>query len=114
MAFVQICWNCSELRTLTVSCLTKLGIADEIGPAQALADWCAFAEFGAADHWPRRWAEAYTGRCHDEVYLWLKANGIGFFPVPHWVERGPMAMPCSPLHRRSPRCRAATATHWAS
>ncbi|MBI4988329.1 MAG: FAD-binding dehydrogenase [Rhodocyclales bacterium] len=62
------------------------GIRDS--PAQAFADWCAFAEFGAGDHWPRRWAEAYTERCHDEVYLWLKANGIGFFPVPHWIERG--------------------------
>jgi predicted oxidoreductase len=62
------------------------GIQDS--PQQAFADWCAFAEFGAEDHWPRRWAEAYTGRCHDEVYLWLKANGIGFFPVPHWIERG--------------------------
>ena len=64
----------------------RAGIEDS--PAQAFADWCAFAAFGEADHWPRRWAEAYTGRCHDEVYLWLKANGIGFFPVPHWVERG--------------------------
>ena len=64
----------------------RAGIEDS--PAQAFADWCSFAEFGADDHWPRRWAEAYTGRCHDEVYLWLKANGIGFFPVPHWVERG--------------------------
>jgi predicted oxidoreductase len=62
------------------------GIEDS--PDKAYADWCAFAEFGADDHWPRRWAEAYTGRCHDEVYRWLKANGIGFFPVPHWVERG--------------------------
>lgn len=64
----------------------KNGIQDS--PARAFADWCAFAEFGEADHWPRRWAEAYTGRCHDEVYLWLKQNGIGFFPVPHWIERG--------------------------
>ncbi len=57
-------------------------------PRQAYDDWCAFAEFGVDDHWPRRWAEAYTGRCHDEVYLWLKARGITFFPVPHWIERG--------------------------
>ena len=64
----------------------KNGIEDS--PARAFADWCSFAEFGPDDHWPRRWAEAYTGRCHDEVYLWLKQNGIAFFPVPHWIERG--------------------------
>lgn len=64
----------------------RAGIRDT--PDLAFADWCAFAEFGAGDHWPRRWAEAYVQRCHAEVYLWLKANGIGFFPVPHWVERG--------------------------
>jgi predicted oxidoreductase len=64
----------------------KNGIRDT--PAKAFADWCAFAEFAPDDHWPRRWAEAYTERCHDEVYLWLKRNGIGFFPVPHWIERG--------------------------
>ena len=34
----------------------KNGIQDS--PARAFADWCAFAEFGEADHWPRRWAEA--------------------------------------------------------
>ncbi len=64
----------------------KNGIEDS--PARAFADWCAFAEFGAEDHWPRRWAEAYTERCHDEVYAWLKRHGIGFIPVPHWIERG--------------------------
>ena len=64
----------------------RAGIRDT--PELAYRDWCAFAEFGAADVWPRRWAEAYTQRCHDDVYLWLKANGITYFPVPHWVERG--------------------------
>jgi len=48
-----------------------------------------------------------NGRRRSRRSLWHK-------PGAHWVERGPMAMPCSPLHRRSPRCRAATATHWAS
>ncbi len=57
-------------------------------PAQAFADWCAFGELAENELWPRRWAEAYVHRCHDEVYAWLKARGIGFFPIPHWVERG--------------------------
>jgi len=67
----------------------RAGIRDT--PDLAFADWCAFAEFGPHDHWPRRWAEAYVQRCHDDVYRWLQARGIGFFPVPHWVERGQWA-----------------------
>ncbi len=54
----------------------------------ALADWHAFAEFDAEDHWPRRWAEYYVQHCTARGYHWLKALGLRFFPVPHWVERG--------------------------
>lgn len=54
----------------------------------ALADWHAFAEFDAEDHWPRRWAEYYVRHCTARGYHWLKALGVRFFPVPHWVERG--------------------------
>lgn len=64
----------------------RAGIKDS--PELAFSDWCSFAEFGTDDHWPRRWAEAYTHRCNADVYQWLKGRGIGFFPVPHWVERG--------------------------
>lgn len=69
----------------------KHGFRDS--PQQAFADWCAFAQFGAEEHWPRRWAEAYTQRCHDEVYLWLKRAGIAFLPLPHWVERNGNSVP---------------------
>jgi len=54
----------------------------------ALADWRGFAEFGADDTWPQRWAEYYVHQCTPRGYRWLKSLGIGFFPVPHWVERG--------------------------
>jgi len=54
----------------------------------ALADWRAFAEFSAEDHWPQRWAEYYVQHCTARGYHWLKALGVRFFPVPHWVERG--------------------------
>jgi predicted oxidoreductase len=62
------------------------GIKDS--PELALRDWLSFGEIAADDVWPRRWAEAYVYRCHLDVSLWLRARGIGFFPVPHWVERG--------------------------
>lgn len=54
----------------------------------ALADWHSYAGFGPDEHWPRRWAEAYVHRCLEDVYRWLRARGVGFFPVVHWVERG--------------------------
>ncbi len=64
----------------------RAGVHDT--PALAYADWASFAEFTADDLWPRRWAEAYVERCHEDVYQWVKARGVSFFPVPHWIERG--------------------------
>ncbi len=57
----------------------------------ALRDWLSFGAFGAdpqAEHWPRRWAEAYVHECRADVYEWLLGLGIRFLPVPMWVERG--------------------------
>jgi predicted oxidoreductase len=64
----------------------RAGIRDT--PDLAFADWRAFGELDATDRWPSAWAEAYVQRCHDEVGIWLRRRGIGFLPVPHWVERG--------------------------
>ncbi len=62
------------------------GIQDS--PETALRDWHSFACFSASDHWPKKWAELYVHRSIDDIYNWLKARGIRFFPIPHWVERG--------------------------
>ena len=64
----------------------RAGIRDT--PELALADWHAFGELDADDRWPCAWAATYVQRCHDDVGLWLRARGVGFVPVPHWVERG--------------------------
>ncbi|MCB9230649.1 MAG: FAD-binding dehydrogenase [Bacteroidia bacterium] len=64
----------------------KRGIRDSVD--LALRDWNSFAEFGEGDHWPRKWAEQYVHQCTDEVYRWLLTQGVSFFPVVHWVERG--------------------------
>ena len=58
------------------------------GPEQFARDWFHAAEFGADEVWSRRWASAYVERSVPEVHDWLRARGIGFFPVVHWVERG--------------------------
>lgn len=57
-------------------------------PELAYRDWLGFGEFRTEDEWPRRWAEAYVHECNEQVYCWLKARGLRFLPLPHWVERG--------------------------
>lgn len=64
----------------------RSGIRDS--PDLALRDWLSHAELGAEDVWPRRWAEAYTSRCHDDVYRWLKGCSVKFLPMVNWTERG--------------------------
>jgi len=54
----------------------------------ALGDWLRVADFDESDVWPRRWAEQYVERSRDEVGGWLQENGVWFFPVVNWAERG--------------------------
>jgi len=57
-------------------------------PERALRDWLSFGELGEADTWPRRWAEFYVQHSREQVYDWLVAQGLKFFPAVNWVERG--------------------------
>ncbi|MEV7415715.1 FAD-binding dehydrogenase [Streptomyces sp. NPDC089919] len=55
----------------------------------ALQDWMGTAGFDREeDHWPRRWAEAYVDFAAGEKRPWLHAQGVRFFPVVGWAERG--------------------------
>lgn len=55
----------------------------------ALQDWLGSAGFDRAeDHWPRRFAEAYVDFAAGEMRGWLAAQGMRFFPVVGWAERG--------------------------
>ncbi|MGI8667056.1 MAG: FAD-binding dehydrogenase, partial [Jatrophihabitans sp.] len=55
----------------------------------ALQDWLGTAGFDRdTDHWPRRWAEAYVDFAAGEKRPWLHAQGVRFFPVVGWAERG--------------------------
>ncbi|MEU6219712.1 FAD-binding dehydrogenase [Streptomyces sp. NPDC047022] len=57
--------------------------------ALALQDWMGSAGFDRPeDHWPRRWAEAYVDFATGEKRAWLHAQGMRFFPVVGWAERG--------------------------
>src|SRR6266542_2275440 len=65
----------------------RLGIRDSY--ELALEDWMGTAGFDRAeDHWPRKWAEAYVAFAAGEKRAWLHAQGLRFFPVVGWAERG--------------------------
>jgi len=55
----------------------------------ALGDWMGSAGFDRPeDHWPRRWAEAYVDFAAGEKRRWLHDQGVRFFPLVQWAERG--------------------------
>ncbi|WP_327298494.1 MULTISPECIES: FAD-binding dehydrogenase [unclassified Streptomyces] len=55
----------------------------------AMQDWLGTAGFDRPeDHWPRQWAEAYVDFASGEKRAWLHAQGMRFFPVVGWAERG--------------------------
>lgn len=65
----------------------RLGIHDTL--ELATQDWFGTAGFDRAeDHWPRRWAEAYLDFASGEKRAWLHEQGVRFFPVVGWAERG--------------------------
>jgi predicted oxidoreductase len=59
------------------------------GRELALQDWMGTAAFDRPeDHWPRKWAEAYVDFAAGEKRSWLHGQGVRFFPVVGWAERG--------------------------
>lgn len=65
----------------------RMGISDSLELARQ--DWLGTAGFDRdEDVWPRRWAEAYLDFAAGEKRAWLRAKGVGFFPVVGWAERG--------------------------
>jgi predicted oxidoreductase len=55
----------------------------------ALEDWLGSAAFDREeDEWPRRWAEAYVDFAAGEKRAWLHAQGVRWFPLVQWAERG--------------------------
>jgi predicted oxidoreductase len=64
-----------------------MGIRDTIDLARQ--DWLGSAAFDRPeDHWPRRWAEAYLDFAAGEKRSWLHQQGMRWFPVVGWAERG--------------------------
>lgn len=65
----------------------RLGIKDSTDLAHA--DWMNTAGFDREeDHWPRRWAQAYLDFAAGEKRAWLHQQGMRWFPIVGWAERG--------------------------
>jgi uncharacterized protein len=65
----------------------RMGVRDS--RELAWQDWLGSAGFDRPeDEWARRWAEAYLDFAAGEKRAWLHAQGVRFFPVVGWAERG--------------------------
>ena len=83
----QAYWSFGGLFLVDTPEQRRLGVRDSYD--LALQDWMGSAGFDRAeDHWPRRWAEAYVAWAAGEKRAWLRAQGVRFFPVVGWAERG--------------------------
>ena len=65
----------------------RMGVKDSV--ELAWQDWLGTAGFDRPeDHWPGLWARAYVDFAAGEKRAWLHAQGMRWFPVVGWAERG--------------------------
>ncbi len=83
----QAFWSFGGLFLVNSPEQRRLGVRDSQERAQQ--DWMVTAGFDRPeDHWPRQWAEAYVAFAAGEKRSWLHSQGMHFFPVVGWAERG--------------------------
>ena len=83
----QAFWSFGGLFLIDSPEQRRLGIRDSRD--LAASDWFGSAQFDRPeDAWPRRWADAYLDFAAGEKRSWLRAQGVRFFPVVGWAERG--------------------------
>ena len=83
----QAFWSFGGLFLVNSPEQRRLGVRDSYD--RALKDWMLTAGFDRPeDRWPRKWAEAYIAFAAGEKRSWLRSQGIRFFPIVGWAERG--------------------------
>ena len=83
----QAFWSFGGLFLVNSPEQRRLGVRDS--HERALTDWMTTAGFDRPqDEWPRKWAEAYVAFAAGEKRSWLRSQGIRFFPIVGWAERG--------------------------
>jgi predicted oxidoreductase len=83
----QAFWSFGGLFLIDSPEQRRLRVKDSLELARQ--DWLGTAGFDREeDHWPRQWAEAYLQFAAGEKRAWLREQGVRFFPVVGWAERG--------------------------
>src|SRR4249919_284954 len=85
----QAFWSFGGLMFVNSPEQRRMGIKDSRD--LALQDWLGSAGFDRLDdedRWAWQWAEAYVDFASGEKRSWLHAQGVRFFPVVGWAERG--------------------------
>src|ERR1700694_1991770 len=83
----QAFWSFGGLFLVNSPEQRRLGVRDS--HERAHRDWMWTAGFDRPeDQWPRKWAEAYVAFAAGEKRSWLRSQGIRFFPIVGWAERG--------------------------
>ena len=83
----QAFWSFGGLFLVNSAEQRRLGVRDSYD--RAVKDWMLTAGFDRPeDGWPRKWAEAYLAFAAGEKRSWLRSQGIRFFPIVGWAERG--------------------------
>ncbi len=83
----QAFWSLGGLFLVDSPEQRRLGITDSV--ELAWQDWLGSAGFDRPeDHWPGLWARAYVEFAAGEKQSWLHEQGMRWFPVVGWAERG--------------------------
>ena len=83
----QAWWSFGGLFLIDSAEQRRMGVKDSLDLARQ--DWFGSAGFDREeDAWPRKWAEAYLDFASGEKRAWLREQGVRFFPVVGWAERG--------------------------
>src|SRR5256885_3100042 len=83
----QAFWSFGGLFLVNSPEQRRLGVRDT--QERARHDWLVTAGFDRSeDAWPRKWAEAYIAFAASEKRSWLRSQGMRFFPIVGWAERG--------------------------
>ena len=84
----QAFWSLGGLFLVDSPEQRRMGVHDSLD--LAWQDWEGTAGFDRdrEDRWPRQWARAYVEWAAGEKRSWLHAQGMRWFPVVGWAERG--------------------------
>ncbi len=83
----QAFWSFGGLFLVNSPEQRRMGIKDSV--ELAWQDWQGSAGFDRPeDHWPGMWARAYVEFAAGEKRAWLHEQGMPWFPIVGWAERG--------------------------